>query len=61
MQSLRHGIIQSTPFLLVIVPFGLLFGVVASNAGFDLAEVMGFTVLVLAGASQFTGRAADDR
>ncbi|TKW66464.1 MAG: AzlC family ABC transporter permease [Paracoccus denitrificans] len=53
-QSLMHGLIQSTPFLLVIVPFGLLFGVVASKAGFDLAEVMGFTVLVLAGASQFT-------
>jgi predicted branched-subunit amino acid permease len=53
-QSLIHGLLQSTPFLLVIVPFGLLFGVVATKAGFDLAEVMGFTVLVLAGASQFT-------
>lgn len=42
------------PFLLVIVPFGVLFGVVASKAGFDLAQIMGFTVLVLAGASQFT-------
>lgn len=54
MQSAMHGVIQSLPFLLVIVPFGLLFGVVATNAGFDLAEVMGFTVIVLAGASQFT-------
>ncbi|MFV0410963.1 MAG: AzlC family ABC transporter permease [Paracoccus sp. (in: a-proteobacteria)] len=54
MQSLRHGAVQSLPFLLVMVPFGLLFGVVATNAGFNLAEVMGFTVLVLAGASQFT-------
>lgn len=53
-QSVVHGAVQSTPFLLVIVPFGLLFGVVATNAGFDLTEVMGFTVLVLAGASQFT-------
>ena len=54
MQSVIHGAVQSTPFLLVIVPFGLLFGVVATKAGFNLAEVMGFTVLVLAGASQFT-------
>lgn len=53
-QSLIHALLQSTPFLLVIVPFGLLFGVVASKAGLDLAQVMGFTVLVLAGASQFT-------
>ncbi|MFV0293203.1 MAG: AzlC family ABC transporter permease [Paracoccus sp. (in: a-proteobacteria)] len=54
MQSLRHGAFQSAPLLLVIIPFGLLFGVVATAAGFDLAQVMGFTVLVLAGASQFT-------
>ncbi|MDO5641281.1 MAG: AzlC family ABC transporter permease [Paracoccus sp. (in: a-proteobacteria)] len=53
-QSLRHAVVQSLPYLLVILPFGLLFGVVATNAGFDLAEAMGFTVLVLAGASQFT-------
>ena len=45
----RHGL----PFLLVIAPFGLLFGVAASEAGFNLAEVMGFSVLVIAGASQF--------
>lgn len=54
MQSLRHGAIQSLPFLLVMIPFGMLFGVVATNAGFDLAQTMGFTILVLAGASQFT-------
>lgn len=45
----RHGL----PFLLVIIPFGLLFGVAGSEAGFNLAEVMGFSVLVIAGASQF--------
>lgn len=54
LQSAVHGAVQSTPFLLVMIPFGLLFGVVATKAGFNLFEVMGFTVLVLAGASQFT-------
>lgn len=53
-QAFRHGAIQTLPFLLVIVPFGLLFGLVATEAGMDLAQVMGFSVLVLAGASQFT-------
>ncbi|WP_245155630.1 AzlC family ABC transporter permease [Paracoccus ravus] len=53
-QCFRHGIVQSLPFLLVLVPFGLLFGVLAAEAGLDLAQVMGFSVLVLAGASQFT-------
>ncbi len=53
-QCLRHGMVQSLPFLLVLVPFGLLFGVVSNEAGLDLAQVLGFSVLVLAGASQFT-------
>ncbi|WP_134724286.1 AzlC family ABC transporter permease [Paracoccus luteus] len=53
-QAFRHGMVQALPFLLVMVPFALLFGVVASTAGLDLAQTMGFSVLVLAGASQFT-------
>ncbi|MGL4312208.1 MAG: AzlC family ABC transporter permease [Paracoccaceae bacterium] len=36
------------------MPFATLFGVVATEAGMDVAQVMGFSVLVLAGASQFT-------
>ncbi|WP_372841588.1 AzlC family ABC transporter permease, partial [Phaeovulum sp.] len=47
------GFRQGLPFLLVIIPFGLLFGVAGTEAGFNLAEVMGFSVLVVAGASQF--------
>lgn len=53
-QAFRHGMIQSMPFLIVVVPFAMLFGVVALEAGIDVAEVLGFSVLVLAGASQFT-------
>jgi predicted branched-subunit amino acid permease len=49
-----RGFRDGAPFLLVIVPFGLLFGVVATEAGLNLLEVMAFTVLVIAGASQFT-------
>ncbi|HVL20477.1 MAG TPA: AzlC family ABC transporter permease [Amaricoccus sp.] len=48
------GCRDGLPFLLVIVPFGLLFGVVAGEAGWSLAETMAITVLVIAGASQFT-------
>lgn len=54
MQAARHGLIQSLPFLLVLAPFGLLFGVVASEAGLNLPQVLGFSMLVLAGASQFS-------
>jgi len=47
------GLSHGAPFVLVIVPFAVLFGVVGSEAGLNLAEVMGFSVLVIAGASQF--------
>ncbi|AUH32765.1 branched-chain amino acid transporter AzlC [Paracoccus tegillarcae] len=53
-QSFRNGMVQSLPFLVVLIPFGLLFGVIASEAGLDLLQILGFSVLVLAGASQFT-------
>jgi len=49
-----QGVIAGLPFLLVVAPFGLLFGVVATEAGLPLSQVMGFSVLVIAGASQFT-------
>lgn len=48
-QGFRYG----TPFILVIIPFGAVFGVVATEAGLNLAQVMGFSVLVIAGAAQF--------
>ena len=36
------------------VLLGMLFGVAATEAGLNLAEVLGFSILVIAGASQFT-------
>lgn len=49
-----RGVRDGGPFLLVIIPFGTLFGVVATEAGLSLAETMGMTALVIAGAAQFT-------
>ncbi|HIP23579.1 MAG TPA: branched-chain amino acid ABC transporter permease, partial [Rhodobacteraceae bacterium] len=48
-QGFRAGV----PFVLVVAPFGLLFGVVATEAGLDIVQTMVMTVLVIAGASQF--------
>jgi 4-azaleucine resistance transporter AzlC len=48
-----QGVRAGLPFVLVIGPFGLLFGVVGSEAGLDLAQVMTMTFLVIAGAAQF--------
>jgi predicted branched-subunit amino acid permease len=52
-QALWHGTRDSLPFTIVVVPFGMLFGVVGTEAGLNLAQVMGFSFLVIAGASQF--------
>ncbi len=48
-----QGFRAGAPFVLVVAPFGLLFGVVATEAGMDLWQTMAMTVLVIAGASQF--------
>ncbi|HGG06830.1 MAG TPA: branched-chain amino acid ABC transporter permease, partial [Aliiroseovarius sp.] len=34
-----RGIVDSLPFLLVVIPFALLFGVVAVEAGLRLPEI----------------------
>ncbi|HVH02601.1 MAG TPA: AzlC family ABC transporter permease [Amaricoccus sp.] len=49
-----EGARDSLPFLIVVIPFGMIFGVLASEAGWTLAQILGMSVLVVAGASQFT-------
>ncbi len=53
-RGFRAGLRDAAPFSLVIIPFGMLFGVVATEAGLSVFETMSFSVLVIAGASQFT-------
>lgn len=50
----RQGAITSLPFVLVIIPFSTLFGVIATEAGLNVFETMAFSVVVIAGAAQFT-------
>ncbi|MEP2028565.1 MAG: AzlC family ABC transporter permease [Paracoccaceae bacterium] len=49
-QGLRDG----APFLLVVVPFSVLFGVLATEAGLNLVQAMAFSIVVFGGAAQFT-------
>ncbi len=49
-----QGVRDGAPFLLVIVPFSVLFGVLATEAGLNLVEAMAFSIVVFAGAAQFT-------
>ena len=48
------GVRDGLPFLLVVSPFAILFGVVGTEAGLNLAQTLGFSVVVIAGAAQFT-------
>lgn len=48
------GLLAALPFMIVVVPFALVFGVVGVEAGLSLWQIMGFSILVLAGASQIT-------
>ena len=48
------GFRDGAPFLLVVGPFGVLFGVVATEAGLNIMETMAFSIVVIAGAAQFT-------
>ncbi len=48
-----RGLRDGAPFLIVAIPFALIFGVVATDAGLYLAQTIGFSLLVIAGAAQF--------
>lgn len=50
----RRGVAEGLPFIVIMVPFGALFGVLGVESGLPLDQVMAFSVLVIAGASQFT-------
>ena len=49
-----EGVRDGLPFILVVAPFALLFGVVATEAGLNVWETLAFSVVVIAGAAQFT-------
>lgn len=48
------GMLDGAPFILVIIPFSLLFGLIAAEAGLSVLQAMTFSVVVIAGAAQFT-------
>jgi predicted branched-subunit amino acid permease len=50
----RQGVRDGAPFLVALGPFGLLFGVASAEAGLGLGQALGFSIGVIAGASQFT-------
>ena len=47
-----RGIIDSSPLMIPVVPFGLIFGVLSIDIGFSPIETMGMSLIVFGGASQ---------
>jgi len=52
--SYLTGLRDGAPFVLVIVPFATVFGVLSKSAGLNVLEALAFSVAVIAGAAQFT-------
>ncbi len=50
--DLRRGLRDVSPLLLGVVPFGIVAGIAAANAGLGLHEAVALSVVVFAGASQ---------
>lgn len=48
------GVRDGAPFVMLSGPFGMLFGVLAYEAGLNLVEIMTFSITVFAGAAQLT-------
>lgn len=48
------GFRDALPFVLVAAPFAFLFGVLATEAGLSVFETLAFSIVVIAGAAQFT-------
>ena len=46
------GILDVSPLMIPVVPFGLIFGVLAIDIGFSPLETMGMSLIVFGGASQ---------
>ncbi|QYK42007.1 MAG: AzlC family ABC transporter permease [Paracoccaceae bacterium] len=53
-RALWRGLRDGSPFVVVVLPFSVLFGVVARDAGLDLLQVFAMSAVVIAGAAQFT-------
>jgi predicted branched-subunit amino acid permease len=49
-----QGLRDCSPFILIVVPFSALFGMVATDAGLDIWQVVAMSAIVIAGSAQFT-------
>jgi 4-azaleucine resistance transporter AzlC len=51
-RAFRRGFILTLPMQLATIPFGLVFGALAIEVGFDVVQTVGMSMIVIGGASQ---------
>ena len=51
--ELLHGVKDELPILVGVMPFGMIYGILALNAGLSQAEAQAMSVIVFAGSAQF--------
>lgn len=49
-----QGLRDCSPFVVIVVPFSALFGMVATDAGLNILQVVAMSAIVIAGSAQFT-------
>lgn len=53
-QAYVQGMKDCSPFIVIVVPFSALFGMVATDAGLNILQVVAMSAIVIAGSAQFT-------
>lgn len=49
-----QGLRDCSPFVVIVIPFSALFGMVATDAGLNILQVVAMSAIVIAGSAQFT-------
>jgi 4-azaleucine resistance transporter AzlC len=47
------GIVDVSPLMIPVIPFGIIFGVLAIDLGFSVVTTIGMSIIIFGGASQF--------
>lgn len=53
-RAFLQGLRDCSPFVVIVVPFSALFGMVATDAGLNILQVVAMSAIVIAGSAQFT-------
>ena len=52
LQTLASGIIDVSPLMIPVVPFGIIYGVIGMELGLSSYMILGMSVIIFGGASQ---------